>query len=574
MQSKTALRILRALALALILWFYTHLGLWRRQPPLAAYIQMAILLALLAWWAWKALRRRGLPRSPVTWPLVALVGAAALATLTSIDPRVSFPGILEVLTPALAYFLFCDLLLAGWSAETFVDALLILAAMLMGQGLQITARWFGTWWQLRVPAYPTFPVSFRLFGVADHPNLLASLINLALPFAIVRLAQARRPAARALYALWLVAADVVLFCTRSRAAWATTAVVAALAVGWLLFERRPQRLLDLAGWARRSWRVGLAAAAYLALFAALFTLDARATYTGFTTSGGSVSSLAGRPVFWGVAWSNWLAHPLTGSGPLTYPYAYAGSVARVRFWIGPHAHNLFLNVLAEQGAIGLLALAWLLGAGAWALIRGWWKLAKSGDPAASERSVLLVCVGVALLGSCLVHAQAEIPPWLPANALLLVMLLAMGLQAAGALEPGCQGVSRWRALALIVPLALLVVAGVQTAAQAATVRASGLAMAGDWRAAARALDEAVALDPGLSFHQAQRGYAYGVLADPLTAGGDPAAPAQGVESYRRALEAWPEHVPNLVNAAWLLEQSGAGAEAESLLAAAVQQGPD
>lgn len=567
--------MLRALALGLFFYLYTRLGLWRGQPPAVACVQGAIFFGLLGWWAWKAARRQGLPRSPLALPLAAVAGAAALSALFSVDRRLSMPGMLEIVTPILFFFLFCDLLLAGWSPRTLVNAMLVLATVLIGQGLRVTANWHWECWQLRVPEYPTFLLPFRLPNVvADHPNTLASLLTLALPFVIVRLTESRRPWQRLAYGLWLAAADVLLFWTRSRGGWLGAGAAAAITVGWLALQRRPERLGDLAGWLRKTWRIWLAGAAYLALFGAFVVLDARASPSTFTTSGGSVRTLAGRPLFWNVAWQSFLAQPLTGSGLLSYTYTFVSSSNRVREWVSPHAHNLFLHVLGEQGVVGLAALGWVFAAGALALAGGW-RSTRQGDAGeGDQRRSMLVSVAAGLVGCCLVHAQADIPFWLPANALLVVMLLAMGVQAAGALQPGREGLGRWRLWLLAVPLLLVYILGRQTAGYAALLRGADAALQGDWQAAAHALDEAVAADPSFSFYQAQRGYAYGVVADTSMGDGDPAALAPALASYRLALPALPEHVPNLLNTAWLLEQEGAAGEAEQMLAAAVEHGGD
>jgi len=566
--ARPALDLLRAWSVGLVLTLVTWLGFAREQPPIMWFVQGGALLVLGGWWAWKVATRQGPARSPLALPLVALALSAVLATAFSVDPALSLAGLLEILTPILFFFVFCDLLLAGWSGRVLVNVLFVVATLAIAQGLWMTVTWYWGWWQLRAPGYPAFPISYRLFGVADHPNLLASLINLALPFAIIRLGAARRVATRVGYALWLAAATGVLFYTRSRAGWVAGATAAAVAVGWLLWQRRPARWGDLAGWLRSTWRIWLLAALYLGLFAALFAFEARPGLSEFSTSGGSVGELAGRPLFWSVAWRDWVAHPLTGSGPRTYPYAYMASVAATRGWVSPHAHNLYLNTLAEEGVLGVLALGWVVVAAALALAKGW-----LAPPAAEHRS-LLVGVGASLVATCLVHAQAEIPLLLPSNALLVVMLLAVGLHAAGALKPGSRSSMGWQALPAVAGLALVYLIVRQDLGQTSLMRGFDLAMAGNWQGAARATDAAVSADLGLAFYRMQRGYAYSVVADPLTPGSDPSAIDAALESYRSLLQKGLEYVPTLLNAAWLLERAGSSDEADRLLATAVERGPD
>ena len=73
-------------------------------------------------------------------------------------------------------------------------------------------------------------------------------------------------------------------------------------------------------------------------------------------------TLSGRTGYWSIAWTMFLAAPMLGQGPHTYGL----------FHKTPWPHNLYLEVLAEQGLLGLPALGCLLASGlsiAWQLQR-------------------------------------------------------------------------------------------------------------------------------------------------------------------------------------------------------------
>jgi O-antigen ligase len=77
--------------------------------------------------------------------------------------------------------------------------------------------------------------------------------------------------------------------------------------------------------------------------------------------------VAGRVDFWQAAGEMWAAHPAIGAGVGAYPLAYAEAprpgkryLDRTAFVPPPHAHNLFLQLLAEQGLVGLAAFAAVL----------------------------------------------------------------------------------------------------------------------------------------------------------------------------------------------------------------------
>ncbi len=76
------------------------------------------------------------------------------------------------------------------------------------------------------------------------------------------------------------------------------------------------------------------------------------------------SSLFNRELFWDAAIRIFLDHPLTGSGSWTFPllFPYQGlppfmmEIAPPRIAAAAHAHNLFLQTLAEMGLIGFTLL--------------------------------------------------------------------------------------------------------------------------------------------------------------------------------------------------------------------------
>ena len=298
------------------------------------------------------------------------------------------------------------------------------------------------------------------------------------------------------------------------------------------------------------------------------SLTARMSTSEYTTNAGG--PMAGRDLFWKIAWQDFLAHPLTGSGPLTYApfYVEADPTDPVSGWLAPHAHNLYLNTLAEGGVIGGIALTWVLWTIAWTLLQGWREQAGKRNGGRQPRASLLVGVGAALAGF-LVHNQ---PDDLNTTELLLMVLLlcAVGMHAAGKLRPGPRMSRRWGVLALAAPLVLCLLLARASAIYRTEMAGIEAAANGDWQGAARALDAASAADPGLTLYQDQRGYAYGVLAAPVSGSGDQAALQRALDSYDAALPNEPRWVPSLLNDAWLLRLAGEPPRADALLASAAQ----
>ena len=224
-------------------------------------------------------------------------------------------------------------------------------------------------------------------------------------------------------------------------------------------------------------------------------------------------------------------------------------------WIAPHGHNLLLNTLAEGGLVGGIALAWILVAVALSLWRAWRAPPGSKRSQSEGQAALLVGVCAALAGY-LVHYQFDVLAWLPASSLVAIMLCALGMQAAGKLEPGSPLRRRWTAVGLVASLVLVLVLARADTANEALARGALEANEGDWTAAARSLDVAATVDPSFLLYHEQRGYAYGVLATLRTGVIDPGALTQALDSYSVALRAGPAWTPSLLNASQLKELAG------------------
>ncbi|HEY2374024.1 MAG TPA: O-antigen ligase family protein [Gaiellaceae bacterium] len=67
-----------------------------------------------------------------------------------------------------------------------------------------------------------------------------------------------------------------------------------------------------------------------------------------------------RKSYYSVAWHDYTAHPLLGSGAGTYGFAWARSGKPTEFGGALDAHSLYLETLAELGAIGLVLVLVLL----------------------------------------------------------------------------------------------------------------------------------------------------------------------------------------------------------------------
>lgn len=573
---------LRWIIPGVMMFLYFWAGYKRYVPPLVSVVHVTIFCLLCGWGIWKIVRRERLARSPLTWPLLALLGSTTLSTIFSVSMRSSFDGLVMILTLVLVCFLITDLLANGWQPVYLVRSLLVAASLLLIIGSINIGDYMHEWWQVRTASYTPLLFTYRLFGVTDHPNTLAGQLTMFLPFAIVALAQSQRGAVRIAWAGWLGWFVVIFFFTGSRGGTMGAGVATAITVTWLLLRHGWPQWGKIHLWVRQTAPVWGATLCYIGLFLILTfypTIQARfsSLYTGspvptttstFSANSGDVTqSASGRMSFWAVAWREFLAHPATGSGPLTFGRAFVRDEPGVRYWVSIHPHNLFFDMLGNQGLAGVLALAWMILTGFVLFARGLWNTIPPDSALNNEEASLLVAATAALSGF-LTHSLVDVTGI--TTFLLVVLITPIGLHAAGAVRQDQRPLSRWSALVLAAPLLLAVILVRYNRAQEAMFQAVQYGVKGDWAAAAHAMDAAVENDPSFAFYHGQRGYAYSYLAAPVNGEGDPAALKSALESYTLSRELEPPYVPNLLNMAALLEQAGQPQQVEQILEATVK----
>jgi O-antigen ligase len=240
------------------------------------------------------------------------------------------------------------------------------------------------------PSAFTLGETLRAYGHFEQPNPFAGYLGTILPFAVALslLAQPRWLRGLALIAGLALVAGILL--SQSRGAW--IGVLTALCVMALAGTGRARRLvwpavygllllttISMAGLLPASWTARLGA-----LIENFGLFDAR---TVIVTPDNF--ALVERMAHWQAGWSMFLDHPLLGVGAGNYPVAYElYSLPGWREALG-HAHNYYLNIAAESGLAGLIALLILLVVSYRQVARG----VRTGAAAGLERAALLGALG-------------------------------------------------------------------------------------------------------------------------------------------------------------------------------------
>lgn len=185
------------------------------------------------------------------------------------------------------------------------------------------------------------PWEGRITSFLEHYNGLAAYINLVVPFCLAFALRGTDQGVRTLSKWCLALASVALLLTQSRGG--LLAYVAILMVSvYMLAPDRKTRIRRMA----LALVVCLLAAAVAGLFfQRLGEID---DYT-------AVSRLA----IWGGAFTVFARAPVVGAGFGNLRPLMGGLLGLPEGWMGD-AHNLYLELLAESGLVGLIAFAFLI----------------------------------------------------------------------------------------------------------------------------------------------------------------------------------------------------------------------
>ena len=186
-----------------------------------------------------------------------------------------------------------------------------------------------------------------------NPNIVGGVIATVLPFAVPLLVEARqRTSAFVLWALVALVATLGLVLTGSRGAWLALVVVG---LAWALareFGGLTQRRVRL--------RALLLAVMLLSVLGVVASMSDLGTVGGAPIAGPTgTSTVISRLNVWQGAWALGQDYLFTGAGLGTFPLAFSAYYELIPVLFLTHGHNLFLDLLVEQGAGGLLAFVWL-----------------------------------------------------------------------------------------------------------------------------------------------------------------------------------------------------------------------
>lgn len=391
-------------------------------------LELLALVALLGW-GWRATRARGLPSAlgQGRWQAASLALASAPVWVAAVQ-LLPWPGALSATPLATAHALLAGLpvvacflvALSGSAAQ--VRALLRLWLWVAVAQAALGLLQLGGFDALYFGMDGAEPV----IGSYASKNTYANLLTMAVPLAVLGLwgasgrqsrsgGERRSPWWGVLALLTLLAAALA---STSRTGIATALLVAPLALALLAPAR------ESAAGGRGAWlqRLGLPALALGLLAVALFMggLDWVERFDAERLATDDAVRALTREATWQGALAYWPLGSGLGSYAWVFPRFQSPEVGR--YWLDL-AHNDYLQVLMETGALGLIAMALAL-----ALMgRRALQLFSAGHGTWNSADRLAVACGLGLLAT-LLHAWVDYPFRIPANAMLAAFLLGVFLR--------------------------------------------------------------------------------------------------------------------------------------------------
>ena len=406
---------------------FTTLAHGAVEPWSVALFEL-ILIGLLLLWGIKAVLDLHLEIiiPPAALPAAALLLLGAVQSVAFTDgagPRASLSMDVEATRHAVTvlFFLTMSFMLAAnfWAVR---DRLFLLANVLTVFGAVVAAfaliqlfAWNGRLYWLR-------STNYSVFGPFVNHNHFAGYMAMVMPVPLGLILTVVRGPARLLYGFAAALMGTAGIVSGSRSGVISLAAAMALMTFLRRRSRRPDRRNDpLESGRFRLSRIGPITLVTLSIIAGVVWVGATPVLERL---GQAVDQLlrSGSPdVSRAMIWQDTVKiirdYPILGAGLGTYDTIYPTYAHTEELFGLDYAHNDYLQVLAEAGAVGGLIAVWFIVAIFSAVSRG----IRSRDPLFAS----LALAGAAGIFGVLVQSLSDTDLQIPSNALLFLVLAAV-----------------------------------------------------------------------------------------------------------------------------------------------------
>lgn len=518
--------------------------------PQVHYLVRVSYLAILIQWLTRVIKNRetfSIPKFVV--PLVLILIQQIMSVPTAPLPFQALEVVLRYLILALGCFYLLDNLQHTLEPRKVENVIISMAVVFCLFDILNVLNWFYSWWVITDSVFAAAPFGYRLHGVfLRHPNLEAAFLNLVLPLVILRILRQKQLYRRLLWLLFLGLIVVVDYFTSSRGGW-LGAILGLGTMSILLFipvlvrtKDKGLNLLKEVFHSRSRIIAAILVIVVIIMAGVIFIRQLNVTY--------HVPGVSARADIWSTGWKIVLKNPVLGNG--------AGSMQilpAVEDQIPPgfsmtHAHNLFLQIAAESGIVGVLLIFVLIGLVLRAFYRAWRTADRSTRLDLAVYAGILVGVGA----NNLVDYIFEAPIYVLCTIIFLFFIYRHAPQSEYLRLRG----------RLVFPIVILLLVA-YTLGSLFTLHGSSEHNVGvrnvdqeDWTSISEDICEAVDRNPHNSFYYFQCGL---VQAYTYKDSGEDAVLTSALSMFAEGLQMdpyWPVHWANLAALQW---EAGRSAEA-------------
>ena len=350
---------------------------------------------------------------PMCWPVLLFMGYAVARYATADLEYVARQELFRVLVYGFLFFAILNNLHRQETTGIVGTTLVVLAMGIAGYAVfQFLTQSDQVWHFIRPASY-----AGRGSGTFICPNNMGAYLEILLPLGIAYTLTGRF---NHLQKVFLGYASLVIFAgivvSISRGTWVASGI-SLLVLCAFLFQRRGYKLKV----------IGL----IIVFVATGFVFIKRADLSQNRREQLTISDFRGdaRGLIWQAAIQMWKDHPVTGVGPAHFDHRFRAYRPESSFVQArpDRVHNDYLNTLVDWGVIGgvLVAAAW--GLFFWGVLRSWKFVQRAQNDLTEKRSnrSAFVLGGALGLVAILAHSMVDFNMHIPANAILVVTLLAL-----------------------------------------------------------------------------------------------------------------------------------------------------
>ena len=353
----------------LFLWIVTF-DWAARSVPVVQYVTRGFyIFGGLLWLVIRLKSKRAFVLPALTIPIGLFIAYQGIIIFRAPLLTHAFEVELYSIVYLLVFIFVVDSLHNWWKHDHWENALLNLAILFSVFNLALVVYWWLNWTAISGDPFSTPPFGYRLPGLfLNHPNIEAAFLNLVAPIVLIRVLRSTRWSKRISWAAVFVLFLTVEFFTSSRAGWlalfmgcGTTLIL----FGLPILKRGRTEILRLINFLKTAKGV-LLVVIFLGGFITLgFIFVWQATVTGHAPV------FSARAGIWSVAWNIFKTAPILGYGPGSFHVLSAVETQIPPGFYLVHAHNLFLQVAAEGGIVGIMLLALIAFVGCRDFLRAW-----------------------------------------------------------------------------------------------------------------------------------------------------------------------------------------------------------